>query len=462
MLTYQDFEQEPDKRKFVARLIAEHESSEMVKTARIADEYDAQRNVTINEYVQKIYSAAGIPVQNYIASNNKISSNFFRRLNTQRCTYSLGNGVTFADDASKARLGSKFDTQLKNAGYLALKHGVSFVFLNVTQVHVFPLTEFAPLWDEETGTLRAGVRYWRIDAQKPAHAVLYEEDGYTRYRADGSGMGILEEIEPKRAYRLRLRQTPADEMPEVVGAENYSGLPIVPLWGSSLHQSTLIGLRQSIDSFDLIRSGFANDLQDCAQIYWLLENFGGMDDKDLTQFRDRLLFQHVAVADTQNGGKVQGYTQEIPYQARTAYLQQIRAGIYEDYGGLDVTSINAGSKTATEINAAYQPLDENADDFEYQVIECVQQILALIGVEDMPVFKRNRISNQLEQVQMVMLEAPYLDDETLLSKLPNITSDEIGEILRRKDAEDQERFNEELDDGSESPEDVTDDGGQSA
>ena len=306
MLTYQDFERSADRIEFIARLIAQHEGSEMVKTAKIADEYDAQRNVTIGEYVQKIYNAAGIPVHNYIASNNKIASNFFRRLNTQRCTYSLGNGVTFARDEIKARLGDKFDTQLKHAGYLALKHGISFVFLNLAQVHVFPLTEFAPLWDEETGALRAGVRYWRVDAQKPAFAVLYEQDGYTRYRASGKGVGKLEEAEPKRAYRLKQQKAPVDAAPEVVGAENYAGLPIVPLWGSSLRQSTLIGLRQSIDSFDLIRSGFANDLQDCAQIYWLLENFGGMSDEDLAQFRDRLLFQHTAVIDTQSGGKVQG------------------------------------------------------------------------------------------------------------------------------------------------------------
>ena len=143
------------------------------------------------------------------------------------------------------------------------------------------------------------------------------------------------------------------------------------------------------------------------------------------------------------------------------YLQQIRAGIYEDFGALDVTSISAGSKTATEINAAYQPLDENADDFEYQVIECVQQILALIGAEDTPIFKRNRISNQLEQVQMVMLEAPYLDDETLLSKLPNITPDEIEEILKRKDAEDRGRFNAEPD-AAEPPEDVINGDGSGA
>lgn len=441
MLTYQDYEKEPDKAKFIALLIAEHQKSEAFGIAKDADAYDRQKNVTINEFVQKLFTSSGVPVQNFVASNNKLASNFFRRLNKQRCTYSMGNGLTFTEEGTKDRLGADADKKLSDAAYKALIHGVSFVFWNLDHMHVFPLTEFAPLWDEETGALRAGVRYWRIDKSKPVTAILYEEDGLTKYRSRIAGMDGFEEVEPKRGYIRRVSMAAADEHPSVIGEENYGVLPIVPMWGSDLHQSTLVGMRQSIDSYDIIRSGFANDMQDCAQIYWLLENYGGMSDEDLTQLRDRLLLQHMAVADTQGGGKITPYTQEVPYQARGAYLDRIRAGIYEDFGGLDVSSITAGNKTATEINAAYQPHDENADDFEYQIIECVQQILRIAGLpEDTPSFKRNRISNQYEQVQMVMLEAEYLDEETVLNKLPNVTPDEVESIMQRKAEQERSRF----------------------
>lgn len=451
MLTYQDFEKEPDRLVLIERIISEHQKSDEYRIAKDADEYDRQKNVTINEFIQKMFTASGIPVQNFVASNNKLTSNLFRRLNKQRCTYSLGNGLTFAQEKTKEKLGLDADKKLSDAAYKALIHGVSFVFWNLDHMHVFPLTEFAPLWDEETGALRAGVRYWRIDKSKPVTAILYEEDGLTKYRSRIAGMDGFEEVEPKRGYIRKVSMAAADDHPSVIGEENYGVLPIVPMWGSDLHQSTLVGIRQSIDSYDIIRSGFANDMQDCAQIYWLLENYGGMDDEDLTRLRDRLLLQHMAVVDTQAGGKITPYTQEVPYQARGAYLDRIRAGLYEDFGGLDVSSIAAGNKTATEINAAYQPLDENADDFEYQIIECVQQILRVAGLpEDTPSFKRNRISNQYEQVQMVMLEAEYLDDETLLGKLPNITPDEVEKIMERRTQTEQSRFvrADEKDDGT--------------
>ena len=41
---------------------------------------------------------------------------------------------------------------------------------------------------------------------------------------------------------------------------------------------------------------------------------------------------------------------------------------------------------------------------------------------------------------MVVMEAPYLDDETILKKLPNITPDEVAAILSAKDTASQSRF----------------------
>ena len=449
MLTYQDFvEQKGDIRSFVSKAINQHMSSEEYRIAVSADNYDRQKNDTIYNYVRTIFTSTGSTVVDFTAANNKIASNFFHRLNTQRCMYSLGNGVSFTEhkekvsvngeeqtiDRTKEILGQDFDTALKDAAYKALIHGVSFGFWNFDTLYVFPLTEFVPLWDEETGALRAGIRFWQLDKDKPMTAKLYEEDGITSFRGNRHGGTMrFEIVDDKRPYKQKYTYTEADGV-EVVGGENYVSLPIIPLWGSKLHQSTLVGMQRAIDSYDLIRSGFANDLTDCAQIYWILSNCSGMTEAELARFRDRLKIQHIAVADTDNSG-VTPYTQEIPFQARQTYLDGIRAGIYEDFGGLDVHTIAAGS-TNDHIDAAYQPLDENADDFEFQIIRFCQQVLALMGIEDTPIFKRNRISNQMEQVQMVMMEAQYLDEETVLQKLPNISVDEIANILTKKNVED--------------------------
>lgn len=452
MLTYQDFVEagDADRAGFVLEAIGRHKSSKAYRTARMADAYDRQENTTINAYVQKVFDITGSRLVDFTASNNKVASNFFHRLNTQRAMYSLGQGVSFIDadeaggeDTTKVRLGRHFDHDLRTLAYYALIHGVCFGFWNLDRMFVFPLTEFCPLWDEYDGTLKAGIRFWRVDPSRPMQAVLYEADGYTRYqgRRDAAGAATerLEAVEGKRPYIEETSYTPADGVEQVVGGENYPALPVVPMWGSRLHQSTLVGMRQAIDSYDLIRSGFANDLTDCAQIYWLVSNAGGMGDKDLQKFLDRLKINHVALVDSDDGGNAQAYTQEVPYAARQAYLQSIRDGIYEDFGALDVHTVAAGA-TNDHIDAAYQPMDEEASDFEYQVSEFIQRLLALMGIDDEPVFKRTRISNQKEQVDMVMSEAQYLDHETVLRKLPNISPGEVPAIMQRLEGEDQARM----------------------
>lgn len=129
----------------------------------------------------------------------------------------------------------------------------------------------------------------------------------------------------------------------------------------------------------------------------------------------------------------------MPVEGRKETLAQIKADIYEDFGALDVHTIAAGA-TNDHIDAAYQPMDEEAAEFERHIREGIMDILALQDIEDTPVFTHTRISNTKEQVETVCLEAEYLDDETILRKLPNITPDERAKILERKQREQEERM----------------------
>lgn len=452
MLTFQDFEKADDIKGFIIQAINEHKSSEEYDIAMDADLYDHQKNSTIENYLNVMYSMTGEQIVDFTAANSKIASNFFHRLNVQRNTYLLGNGITFkGGDATKEKLGTNFDLSMKEGGYLAQIHGVSYGFWNVDKLHFFPLTEFKALPDEKTSTIRAGIRFWQLDESKPLIAVLYEEDGYTRFEQSDEDHD-LEMVEGKKPYKFTIQKTDfAGE--EVIDTSNYSSLPIIPLYGSRLKQSTLVGMKRAIDSYDLIRSGFANDLTDVSQIYWLIENASGMDDDDLQRFRDRLKLMHIGNVDVSDGTKVTPYTQDIPYQARKQYLDDIRSELYEGFGALDVHAVAAGA-TNDHIDAAYQPMDEEADDFEFQVTTFIKQLLKLIGIEDEPLYKRNRISNMMEQTSMILSASEYLDQETVLNKLPFVTVDEVKQILKRRDAEDMERFNANLS-GSESvpPED---------
>lgn len=459
--TFQDFQKAQQENRlidFITQAINEYRSSPDYNIALDADEYEAERNTTIMSYVKKLYTMDGRQTVDFTSGNNRIASNFLHRMITQRVAYSLGNGISFANaqmevvngkrvsvDATKELLGRDFDTVMYDAGYFARLHKVSYVFWNLDHVDLFKMTEFMPLFDEYDGSLKAGIRFWSLDWNKrPVTVVVYEEDGYTKYRTKEGSKGMdLALYEPKRAYKQQIAHNAVDP-DEIVGESNYSYLPIQPMWGSKHKQSDLVGMRAKIDAFDLIKSHFANDLQECAEIYWIVSNAMGMNDNDLAKFRDRIKLNHIAVVDTDNS-PVTPYTQDIPVQARETLLKSLRDQIYEDYGGLDVHVVSAGA-TNDHIDMAYQAMDEEADDFEYQVIKCIRGILGILGIDDMPIFNRNRISNQKERTEMVMLAANYLNDETILKKLPFITPDEVETILMSNDEgiEDRVEVDEEL------------------
>ncbi len=436
MKTYQDLIADSDKPMFVLNAIAEHKASPLYVDAVIAQEYFRRRNTTITQYQKLLYTLSGKAVPDNFSANHKVSSGFFQRFVVQENLHLLGNGVTFNEDSTKDKLGGEdFDTVLIRAGEYALVGAVAFGFFNLDHVEVFKVTEFVPLIGEEDGAIHAGIRFWQIANDKPLRATLYEEDGYTEYRFDNGAPTVLQE---KRAYVQIVQKSTADGV-EILDGENYPGFPIVPLWGNPERQTELTGLRSGIDCYDLIKSGFANDLDDASQIYWTLTNAGGMDDVDLAKFVERMKTVKAAVVDDA-GSTAEAHTIEVPYNARQVALDKLRSDLYEDAMALDTKDISGGSITATAINAAYENLSLKCDRYETCVIEFIKGLLNLIGIEDAPTFKRSRITNATEETQMVLSAAQYLDDETILNHLPFINVDEIDKILKRTTEEEAGRY----------------------
>ena len=440
MKTYQDFlevagKSDRERMEFVLSAINNHKDSDLYKQAVIAKEYDAHRNVTIANFQKLLYTLNGKVIPDNYSPNYKLRSNFFANFVTQETQYLLGNGVTLKKEENKAKLGAGFDTRLQDAAHDALVGGVSYGFWNLDHLEVFDVTEFVPLLDEENGTLRSGIRFWQVCTSKPLRATLFEPDGFTQYiRRSGEEMMILE---PKRGY-VAVEATSEIDGTELLAYQNYPGFPIIPMYGNRAKQSELVGQREAIDCYDLIKSGFANTVDDASVIYWTISNAGGMDEIDMARFKESMRRIGVGLVDD-DGAKAEAHTITIPVEAREALLSRISDDLYRDFQMLDVTKLQGGQKTATEINAAYQPMDNKVDQFEYCVIDFLQALFKIVGIEDEPSFTRSKVTNQLEQTQMVLLAASYLDDETILNKLPWLTQEEVAEILKRKAAEDIER-----------------------
>lgn len=445
MKTYQDLQEAITKGtlgEFLRAAVRDHQGSKAYRDAVDGMAYYNKHNITIEKFQKFLFTLSGNKTPDIWSSDYRLKTLMFRRLVTQEVGYICANGVSMDD---KDKLGPDFDNKLQTAAKWALAQGIAFGYWNLDHLEVFSFADtpgnpgFVPLLDEKTSELMAGIRYWfRLTGNKTLfRATLYEPDGVSEWSAEGSDDADM--ISAKRAY---IRREIRNDLGVVdICDENYTRLPISTLYGNDTHESELVGLRGSIDCYDFIKSGFANQIDDTSGVYWILKNTGAMDDKDLAQFVQRMKSVKATMVDGRDGTDVDAHTLDVPVEARKTMLDILRRDLYEDAQMLDVAALAGAEKTATEISAAYQPQDNKCSDFEYFLIDFIRQICAVAGIENPePAFTWNKVINQAEETNMILSAAEYLDDETVLNKLPWILPEEVPEILKRRDEADLKRM----------------------
>jgi hypothetical protein len=429
---------------FIQEVINAHKTSKLYNDAVIAESYFKKQNKTIMEFQKLLYTVTGEAIPDNYSADYKLRSQFFKKFITQENQYSLGNGISWNNNDTGDKLGTRrksFDIQVQKAGIKALWGAVSFGFWNFDHLDVFSILEYAPLWDENDGAMKAGIRFWQVDEQKPMRATLYEMDGYTDYiwnkveengKQDFKGQ-ILHE---KRKY-VQIAVTSEADGTEILDGINYVGFPIVPLWANEEHQNELEGLREQIDCYDLIKSGFANTVDEASYIYWAIQNAGGMDDIDLANFVERMKTVHAGLVEDSNA-RAEAHTIEAPYASREALLDRLRNDLYENAMALDTKPIQAGAITATQIKSSYKDLDIKADAYEECLIEFIDGILELAGIDDEPTFTRSRIVNVSEEIQNILSSATYLERGYVTEKILTLLgdADKAEDMIKQMDADD--------------------------
>lgn len=464
MKTYNDLAVLTDERErmdFILALINENQASDAYRIATEAWLYYRHMNPTIMRYVKIIHDAYGREVQDIYSPNHKIASNLYFYFVSHGVQYLLGNGVTFKDEKTKERLGKGFDHAIQALATGAKNAGVSFGFWNLDHLEVFNIGRngndpvFVPLFDEETGEIRAGIRYWQIDKTKPLNIELYEEDGYTRYiRRSGEE---IERLQEKTSYVQEIARSEATGE-SVIGGKNYSRLPILPMYNIN-DQPELIGSQSAIDAYDLVTSQLVNNT-DKEIVYWILKNCGGMeDDATLQRFIQRIRVVGAAAVDddAQGGATAEPHTVQPPYEATKVSKEELRADLFEMFSEVDTVRMQGGDVKAVQIESAYEALNGKTDLFEYQVTDFITRLLEMLGIDDVPTYERSKVLNRSEEIQNVLAAAEYTSEEYTTRKLLTLMGDgdRVDEVMKQRLTEDAGRFTTETEtEGTEQTEQV--------
>lgn len=415
MLTFQDLlavgNSETKRAEFLLQAIAEHENSEKYKIGQLAAEFYAGNDPILEKVEKLVYDLQGAVHKNIFAPNHKIKTNYYQIFVMQMISYSLGNGITFDDEKIKDVLGVKFDHDVMEWLQYAINDGESYAY--VTENKITPMSIgsdktkpiFVPLIDEETGAVKAGFKYWRLNDEKPLRITLYEPQGYTEYKQPYGEK--LSAISGLKAYKGTV--TKFEAFDDVINAENVEGIPIVKL--SFINNQSYIANRvNALSAYNALLSKLVNNSSEADLVYWVLKNCDGMDAADDAEFLINLVRSRIL--HLQDGVEAEPKQLVVPHEGIVTALEILRKHLFYDFAAVDFERTAGGNITTSEIKQAYENMNLKADKVEMLLTDAIADVLKLMGYEGTTFhFTRPKNINESETIQTALAVAPYMGEE---------------------------------------------------
>lgn len=419
---------------FVFSAISEFKGSEDYKTAEVSMQYYKKQNPDIAAVEKIIYDMKGVAHRDLISPNAKLRCCYYPQILNEAVAHLLTNGVGFSNDSNKAKLGADFDDTLKDIYRDALICGRSWGFYDeknktMKQLKYF---NFAPIWDDYTGALAAGVYFTQIAENKPLCAYLYEADGVTEYVQDDKGTRIIAE---KRPYKLINIDSQAEGIYSTIG-ENPSQIPIYPLFNLN-EQSSIIGVHEDLAALDLMASQLVNNVSQAELVYWVLKNYGGMDDIADANFIVNLIKSHVIHVD--DDGDATPHQISVPFEANEAAYARIKTIIFDNLSGVNHEKLDAGNLTATAISSAYSKQRNFSAMMESNIFKFIRGMLQIAGITEDEKFtvEYYETINASEAIQNTVIAAPYLPwtETTRRMAILSGSGERVEDIIKEMEAE---------------------------
>ena len=442
MLSHSDFlkcgNDDVKKMRFVEDVIAEFQNSEEYKWADKATKYYNIENPEIEAVEKIIYDMKGLAHKDLVSPNSKIRNGYFPSIIDGHVSHLLANGITFENQSNKDKLGKNFDDVTKEIyrESLICRCGYGFYDGENKKTIKMPYLNTRPIVDDYTGAMTECVYYTQIAPDKPKVFTLYEPDGFTQYvEENGKQMQVKQVKTPYRYIEIK-NKAEGSYFIAVDSAE--SKLPIIQLRTKN-NKSMLVGALDKLVTLDLMSSQLVNNVSQSELIYWVLKNYGGMDDIADANFIVNLIKSHVIhVGDD---GSAEPHQIQVPFDANNAAFLRLKSELYICMHGVEHDVIRAGNPTATELETAYTEQRHFSANSESQVFDYVRGMMKLAGIDEDETIsvEYNETINTSEAITNLLASAPYLVGETgeaVTRKLASLNgmADQTEEILKDRQA----------------------------
>ena len=363
---------------FIQKTVSDWLSSDEYTNMKDAKTYYFGENPVLKRNWNRITLDTGGSLS--LKPKQNIYSNFFGRLVKQLVNRLLYHGIKLDDESSLLRLGANFQESTRQIAYDAAICKVGWGFWQNGEVVPIPAEKFVPIVDDFTGSVIAGIYFWRLDENRPLIYQLFEADGVTTWEQAKRG-GKLEQTTEKTPYRYKeFKWDTGDGVRcAIADARGYGELPIVPMYANVERRSELtVPIKTKINAYDMLNTFYADEFLQSKFVYWMISGYSGNVD-ELVAIRDTIRKLGIIAAETGQDGKIAPQTLEPPYNAHKEIMQALEREIFRDAMLFNPEDIAGSANIATAIKAGQYPEDVKVKSFEHEVEQFVRGVMRVAG-----------------------------------------------------------------------------------
>ena len=371
-------------------------------------------------------------------ANNRVSSNFYQILVDQEAGYLATNdpSIDVGDDKINQKikmiLGDSLALTMQNLIIDVSNAGVgwihywidsngNFKYGIVTPEQVYPI--YADNLENEVVAVERVYQVLNTDpkSSKTYNTIVeyWDDTTCTSYVVDNNST-----FSPYNQFDIVDVSTNETSGVGNVFEHGLGRVPFIKFRKNMYEKPELDKVKGTIDVYDKVYNGFANDLQDIQQTLMVLKGYGGVN---LDEFMDALRTYKAIKVDTD--GDVDQLQIEIPVEARQTMLEITKQKIFDEGQGIDPDKfMDNGALSGKAIKGLYAHLDLKATttekNFRQGLGALVRAILRYLNVDDWETrnvsqtWIKNAIQDELERAQALQALGPYMSEWSIARANP--------------------------------------------
>ena len=435
----------------IKKLIQQHEAgrSAFLRAAETADRY--YRNMPDIIRRERRKDRVEQSIRN---ADNRIPFNFYGLLVNQKASYTFTTPPVFdiGDEENNKRLdrllGDEYDKVCKDLCVDASNASVAWLHVwkdgDRIEYAEVPANQIIPVWDNNLKRKLYGVfrTYRQLDEEDGQYYNVYEywnDTSVSAYRVKTDA--TLNELTPYYMFIEQPAGTASNTYEHGIGE-----VPFFPFNNNNIGTTDLVNVKELIDSYCKVYSGFMDDLEDIQEVILILTNYSGQDPEE---FLNDLKYYKIIKTENYGDGDKSGVDTlsiQIPVDAREKMLELTRKCIFEQGQGIDPDPQNFGNSSGVALKYLYSLLELKAGLLETefrlsfgQFIRCMCR-LAGIPIKDdtiLQTWTRTSVNNDQELAQIAQQSEGILSKRAILSHHPWV--DDVQQELDAQEMEQEEQ-----------------------